>query len=127
MNQDIEQAIDAFRCRAGSYAKNERYYRGDHDLAFATEKFANAFGSLFREFALNLCPAVCDAVKDKLRVTGFGIENLPANKREITRIKRECAADKRGNARIGNLLYDRLSTTPSAKRGHPIFVRRDAG
>jgi len=121
MNQDIEQAIDAFRRRAAKYAKNERYYRGDHDLAFATEKFANAFGSLFREFALNLCPAVCDAVKDKLRVTGFGIENLPANKREITRIKRECAADKRGNARIGNLLYDRLSTTPSAKRGHPSY------
>src|SRR4029079_7086471 len=97
MNQDIEQAIDVFRCRTAKYAKNERYYRGDHDLAFATEKFANAFGSLFREFALNLCPAVCDAVKDKLRVTGFGIENLPENKREITRIKRECAADKRGN------------------------------
>src|SRR5580765_5815294 len=107
MNQDIEQAIDAFRCRAAKYAKNERYYRGDHDLAFATEKFANAFGSLFREFALNLCPAVCDAVKDKLRVTGFGIGEL--------------AADKRGKARIGNLLDERHSTTPSAKRGHPSY------
>src|SRR5262245_35244083 len=75
MNQDIEQAIDAFRCRAARYAKNERYYRGDHDLAFATEKFANAFGALFREFALNLCPAVCDAVKDKLRITGFSVRS----------------------------------------------------
>jgi len=68
MNQDIERAIEKFRRRAGRYARNERYYRGDHDLAFATEKFENAFGSLFREFALNLCPAVCDVVKDKLRV-----------------------------------------------------------
>ena len=74
MNENIERAIEKFRRRAGRYARNERYYRGDHDLAFATEKFENAFGSLFREFALNLCPAVCDAVKDKLRVTGFGVE-----------------------------------------------------
>jgi hypothetical protein len=46
-------------------------YNGDHDLAFATEKFANTFGSLFREFALNLCPAVCDAIGDKLKIEGF--------------------------------------------------------
>jgi hypothetical protein len=75
MTIDLEQAIDTFRRRATRYAKNERYYRGDHDLAFATEKFANAFGSLFREFALNLCPAVCDAVKDKLKITGFGVQS----------------------------------------------------
>lgn len=73
MNQDIEQVIDIFRRRSSHYARNERYYRGDHDLAFATEKFANAFGSLFREFALNLCPAICDAVTDKLRITGFSV------------------------------------------------------
>lgn len=75
MKEHIEEAIHNFRAAAPVYARNERYYRGDHDLAFATEKFANTFGSLFREFALNLCPAVCDAVRDKLRVTGFLPEN----------------------------------------------------
>lgn len=54
-----------------AYDKPKRYYNGDHDLAFATKKFVNSFGSLFREFALNLCPAVVDALKDKLIVTGF--------------------------------------------------------
>ena len=73
MNQHIEQAIDNFRRSAARYSKTERYYRGDHDLAFATEKFENAFGTLFREFAMNLCPAICDAVKDKLRISGFGV------------------------------------------------------
>lgn len=58
-----------------SYAKAERYYGGDHDLAYASAKFANAFGSLFRTFAMNLCPAICDAVRDKLVVTEFGLEN----------------------------------------------------
>jgi len=74
MNKDIEQALTNFRISAGRYAKAERYYNGDHDLAFATEKFQNTFGTLFREFALNLCPVICDAVRDKLRVTGFSIE-----------------------------------------------------
>jgi hypothetical protein len=82
MNQHIEQAIDNFRRSAVRYAKTERYYRGDQDLAFATEKFENAFGTLFREFAMNLCPAICDAVKDKLRIEGFGLgaqATLPAS------------------------------------------------
>ena len=41
--------------------------------AFASAKFENTFGWLFREFALNLCPAVCDAVADKLKVEGFSV------------------------------------------------------
>lgn len=73
MNKDIEQAIDGFRRAAGKYSRSERYYSGDHDLTFATEKFQNAFGSLFREFAMNLCPAIVDAVKDKLRLSGFRV------------------------------------------------------
>ena len=75
MNKDIEKTLVDFRVAAGRYARTERYYDGNHDLAFATEKFRNAFGTLFREFALNLCPVICDAVRDKLRVTGFSPEN----------------------------------------------------
>jgi hypothetical protein len=74
---DLEQAVDLLRQNAARCVKTERYYRGDHDLAFATQKFQNAFGSLFREFAMNLCPAVCDAVRDKLKITGFGISGPP--------------------------------------------------
>src|SRR5437762_5919871 len=75
MNKDIEQAITNLRFSAVRYAKATRYYNGDHDLAFASEKFQNTFGTLFREFALNLCPVICDAVRDKLRVTGFSVES----------------------------------------------------
>jgi hypothetical protein len=100
MNQHIEQAIDNFRRSAVRYAKTERYYRGDHDLAFATEKFENAFGTLFREFAMNLCPAICDAVKDKLRISGFGV-NTAHGVRSPT--VKEGAVDQMGafaNARV---------------------------
>ncbi len=71
MNRYIEEAIHELRVAGARYAKPLRYYDGSHDLAFATEKFATTFGSLFREFALNLCPAVCDAIRDKLRITSF--------------------------------------------------------
>src|SRR5436190_23738752 len=77
MKSDLETAIANLRAAALRYEKPERYYRGDHDLAFATEKFQSTFGSLFREFALNLCPSICDAVRDKLKITGFSAQNSP--------------------------------------------------
>lgn len=73
-NEHIAAAIKKFKGSESVYDKADRYYRGDHDLAFATEKFKNAFGSLFRTFSLNLCPAICDAVRDKLSITEFGVE-----------------------------------------------------
>jgi len=77
MNTHIEQALYNFRTNGVRYARAERYYDGDHDLAFASAKFENTFGSLFREFALNLCPAVCDAMRDRLKVEGFTILSEP--------------------------------------------------
>lgn len=56
--KDIELALGEFRRRAPLYEKAKRYYKVQHILVFASEKFANIFGSLFREFALNLCQAV---------------------------------------------------------------------
>lgn len=83
MNEFIEAALADIRARETRYSRFERYYDGDHDLAFATEKFENAFGTLFREFALNLCPVVCDAVRDKLRVTGFGVDAIAGEARDV--------------------------------------------
>ena len=96
MNIHIEEAIDSFRVNATRYAKSERYYGGNHDLAFATDKFRNAFGSLFREFALNLCPAVCEAVRDKLRVVGFGVDNAGTQAASL-RVSEEQAAGVRSD------------------------------
>lgn len=83
MNEQIEQAIYDLRSNAARYGKSERYYSGDHDLAFASEKFENAFGAMFREFALNLCPAVCDSLRDKLIIKRFGVDG-PADDLEGT-------------------------------------------
>ena len=80
MNETIELAIEQFRNNAGRYRRSSRYYAGEHSLSFAREKFANTFGDLLREFALNLCPAVCDAIKDKLKITGFGVRSEERDK-----------------------------------------------
>lgn len=76
---DIKKALERLATNQTKYEKSERYYDGDHDLSFATDKFKNAFGELFREFALNLCPAIVDAPKDKLKITGFKVESGDAN------------------------------------------------
>ncbi len=46
MNKDIEKILADLRLTEERYAKPTRYYDGDHDLAFATQKFENAFGTL---------------------------------------------------------------------------------
>ncbi len=84
MNKEIEKILADLRLTGERYTKTERYYNGDHDLAFATQKFENAFGTLFREFALNLCPVICDAVRDKLRVTGFSVDAIAGEARDVS-------------------------------------------
>lgn len=47
------------------------YYRGDHNLAFATPKFRETFGRLFSEFSDNWCKLIVDAPDERLSVEGF--------------------------------------------------------
>ncbi len=49
----------------------EDYYDGRHRLAFATLKFRQSFGYLFRALADNWCELVVDAPVERLSVEGF--------------------------------------------------------
>ncbi|MEM9609938.1 MAG: phage portal protein [Actinomycetota bacterium] len=64
----------------------DRYYDGEHDLLFATERFRKAFGGLFREFADNWCELVVDAVEERLSVTGFRVGDATEADAEAWRI-----------------------------------------
>lgn len=57
--------------RNARYQHYRRYYEGDHDLAFATEKFRTSFGALFRTFAYNRCAAAIEAMTDRLAIERF--------------------------------------------------------
>jgi hypothetical protein len=49
----------------------EDYYDGRHRMAFATHKFRESFGALFKALADNWCPIVVDAAVERLTVEGF--------------------------------------------------------
>ncbi len=49
----------------------EAYYDGHQPLAFASQKFRDAFGSRFREFSSNFMSLVVDAPAERLEVQGF--------------------------------------------------------
>jgi hypothetical protein len=51
----------------------ERYYAGNHRLAYATRKFEDAFGSLFGAFADNWCGVIADTPAERLEVQGFQV------------------------------------------------------
>lgn len=47
------------------------YYEGRHKLRFADQKFRAAFGSLFADYAENICELIVDSCAERLHVTGF--------------------------------------------------------
>jgi SPP1 Gp6-like portal protein len=61
--------------RIEKYRTARKYYDGDQDLVFATTKFSNTFGNLFKTFAYNRCGPVVDAIADRLQLQGF--EGVP--------------------------------------------------
>lgn len=67
----VERLSQKIRDRRSAIETADAYYRGDHPLAFAGEKFRAAFGGLFTGFADNWCELVVDAVEERLNVEGF--------------------------------------------------------
>jgi Phage portal protein, SPP1 Gp6-like len=63
----------------GEIARYHDYYAGKHPLLFATEKFREAFGGLFKTFADNWCELVVDVPRQRLRVTGFRFGDEPGD------------------------------------------------
>lgn len=72
IEDDAAWALVAIRSRRPLYALRRNYYDGLHRLAFATDKFRNAFARTFSAFADNLCAVVVDTVADRLEIDGWG-------------------------------------------------------
>lgn len=70
----IEEALGDLRSRLPGYELYWNYWYGRHRLAFATRKFRSVFANTLRAFADNLCPAVLDALADRLEVLEFSVE-----------------------------------------------------
>lgn len=68
--------------RAAEIDLFNQYYEGRHRLGFATPKFREAFGNVFKELADNWCDLVVDAVEERLNVEGFRIGDELAGDKE---------------------------------------------
>src|SRR5690348_4566631 len=78
----ISQIVKAVTMPTQIYMIFAQYYVGNHRLAYASEKFRNAFGRLFQAFAANLCPRVIDTIADRLNITGFqASESIKGNEK----------------------------------------------
>jgi hypothetical protein len=64
----LSRKLDARQSDMTLYAD---YYAGRHRLMFATQKFREAFGDLFREVSVNFCEVVVDKLVERLEVEGF--------------------------------------------------------
>jgi hypothetical protein len=71
---DIEAALGLLKAQAPRCLLATAYYEGRHKLLFATEKFRNAFGGLFRNFSDNLLSVVVEIITDRMIINGFGVE-----------------------------------------------------
>jgi hypothetical protein len=71
---DVEAALGLLRAQAPRCLLSTAYYEGRHKLFFATEKFRNAFGGLFRNFSDNLLSVVVEIITDRMIINGFEVE-----------------------------------------------------
>jgi len=76
----LKWAVSAFRDKTQDdrYALDARYLDGEHDLAFATDKYKSTFGTLFTAFSYNRCGVVVDAHTDRLHIEGFEADDQSA-------------------------------------------------
>jgi Phage portal protein, SPP1 Gp6-like len=69
--EDVERYEHALDERAPRIDEFHAYYRGEARLAYATEKFREAFGFLLHDLADNWCQIVVDSSVERLAVQGF--------------------------------------------------------
>lgn len=70
----IAELYAGLRLSLTGIKKVDDYIEGRHNLAFATEKFENAFGALFAAFANNYCPTVVSVPADRMQIEKIEIE-----------------------------------------------------
>lgn len=70
-SSDLAWALDQVKSRHDALCLYRDYDENRHRLLFATDKFRNTFGDLFREFADNMCDAVVDGITDRLQINSW--------------------------------------------------------
>ena len=64
--------------RLGEVRKRDDYYRGRHRLAYASTKWREFHAERYRDFSDNWCSVVANSPSERLRVTGFKLDDSAA-------------------------------------------------
>ena len=92
-DNDIQSPIEMVKALEAELAgrqvtlmRLQDYHDGKHRLAFTSEKFRQAFGGMFSQFADNWCQLVVDAVEERLNVEGFRYGTDPGSDKDAWQI-----------------------------------------
>ena len=111
-DEALRWAVAAFHSKSNDgYYLYQRYLEGQHDLKYATEKFREAFGLIFKAFSYNLCETIVDAHADRMEITGFGSDDDDALKQRRSEAKAvgldAAAPDEQSRAQVMQDVWDR--------------------
>jgi hypothetical protein len=67
----IQWATKVIEAALADYERFDDYYRGDHSLEFATDKWRSTFGAKFESFSDNWCQVVVDSIVQRMEITGW--------------------------------------------------------
>ena len=79
---DVASAIVEWKARRPEYDLYRNYYRGRHQLRFATPDFATKYGQIVMSLRENLCPAAVTAFTDGLAVEAWGDGDADSEQRD---------------------------------------------
>jgi hypothetical protein len=128
---DIAWGLKAVKGRKSYATTAKNYYAGKQAQMIKNERLRTVFGNLFKDFNLNMCKTVVDAVADRLRVESFSAEQ--GNKADASTAWKIWEAN-RMSRRSGMLFQETLSAGdsyllvwPHPEPGkYPILYPQDA-
>ena len=59
--------------RLPTLRKYLNYYNGEQDLAFATQRFQDHYGGLFKELSVNICGVIVQAMVERMKPQGLSV------------------------------------------------------
>jgi hypothetical protein len=75
---EIRWAVGAIGAHQRDYRRYLDYYDGKHPLMVSQARLKRLFGDMFKDFRLNLCGTVVDALTDRLHVASFSGDGAAA-------------------------------------------------
>ena len=99
----LQWAVDRMPDRIEDVHLLDGYYNGDHRVAFATEKWRTQFSRLIRTLNANYCPAVVDAMVDRLRLAEITVYRDGNPDPDATQVIIDAFRDNRFDRRAGQM------------------------